>query len=222
MYAGGQQKDTGYPVSQWRMARPSCPLASTPQGRQDPCAPSQGAPRSGGGCIVAGHPIDPDRSDMGTIPTAPARQRLASPTIGEVAFAKQMTERCQGRFVGSGCPAVWQLDTSQSRLRRASSPIVGEPRALTRHRTVGRPEPGRRCRQPERESAFVSCSNVRLSRRGGPCGRPGRQLQYEPALPIAPARPRQRQLSAELVLQFCILHSAFSTGLRPLVLYRNL
>ena len=109
---------------------------SAPQGRPDPCAPSQGAPRSGGGCIVAGYPIDPDRSDMGTTPSLPA----------------------------------------------VGSPLRGGTRALPRQ------TPGRRCRQPEVESAFVGCSNVRLSRRGGPCGRPGRQLQYEPALPIAPAR----------------------------------
>jgi len=56
-----------------------------------------------------------------------------------VAFAKQMTRRCQGWFVEYRCRSVWKLDTSQSRLRRASSPIVGEPRALPRHRVVGRP-----------------------------------------------------------------------------------
>ena len=107
-----------------------------------------------------------------------------------MAFAKQMTERCQGWFVACSCRSVRQLDTSQSRLRRASSPIVGEPRALPRHCSVGRSDAGRRCRQPELELAFVVCSNVRPRRRGGPCGRPGRQLQYEPALPITPARQR--------------------------------
>ena len=47
---------------------PSCTPPRT-IGRPDPCAPSQGAPRSGGGCIDAGHPVEPDRSDMGTTPS---------------------------------------------------------------------------------------------------------------------------------------------------------
>ena len=124
----------------------------------------------GSGCPAV---WQPDTSQLRCRSAAPLKgshvrrgSASASPR-GEVAFAKQMTERCQGRFVGCGCQSVRQLDTSQSRLRRASSPIVGEPRALPRQRTVGRPDPGRRCRQPEVKSTFVGCSNVRPRRRGG-------------------------------------------------------
>ena len=104
----------------WRL-RSTHWLASAPQGGPDPCAPSQGAPRSGGGWSIAGHPFDPDRSDIGATPSLPV----------------------------------------------VGSPLRGGTRALPRHRAVGRPDPGRRCRQQQPEHTTVGCANVHPYRLGG-------------------------------------------------------
>ena len=69
--------------------------AIPPQGRPDPCAPSQGAPRSGGGCIVVGHPVDPDRSDVGTTPSLPL---VGSPLRGGTRALPRQREVRQDGF----------------------------------------------------------------------------------------------------------------------------